>query len=235
MSKVIFWDFDGTLARRPRGWSGTIFDILREFDPSTRLTRMDFVPLVNKGFPWHTPDVPHPELSTDDLWWQRIEGIIARAYVELGIDEEISHMLSRRFRSKYLDLAGWVVYDDVRPTLIALAERGWRHIILSNHVPELPWLVEALGLGSCVEHVITSARTAFEKPREEMFRIALAVAGMPESCWMVGDNPDADVLGAEKAGIKGILVRRSDPRVARTSEDLRGVMEIVGEGGDDGY
>jgi putative hydrolase of the HAD superfamily len=225
--RVIFWDFDRTLAYRPRGWSGTMLDILLEVEPNSRLTRDHFAPFTNEGFPWDTPEIPHPELVTADLWWQRIEVLIARGYLGVGLDQETAHLLARRFRARYLDLAGWIVYDDVHSTLTKLVDLGWRHIIVSNHIPELPELVDALGLGSLIEAVITSARVAYEKPNKEIFRIAQTLAGTPEVCWMVGDNPVADVLGAESAGIKGILVRSSHHKVARSCIDLNGVVDIV--------
>ncbi len=46
---------------------------------------------------------------------------------------------------------------------------------------------------------------------------------------MVGDNPDADVLGAEAVGIPAILVRREDDRVARQVSDLFSVIKLIEE------
>lgn len=45
--------------------------------------------------------------------------------------------LAREVRGTYLDATAWVVYDDVVPTLTRLSGLGWRHVVLSNHVPEL--------------------------------------------------------------------------------------------------
>lgn len=56
---------------------------------------------------------------------------------------------------------------------------------------------------------MTSARTGYEKPNPKMFAAALALAGTPERVWMVGDNPTADIAGAQAAGIPSILVRNA--------------------------
>jgi KaiC/GvpD/RAD55 family RecA-like ATPase len=53
-----------------------------------------------------------------------------------------------------------------------LAAVGWRHIVLSNHVPELASIVAGVGLGYLVETVLSSARTGYEKPHPEAFAIA---------------------------------------------------------------
>lgn len=44
---------------------------------------------------------------------------------------------------------------------------------------------------------------------------------------MVGDNPHADVRGAEAVGIPAILVRAKDARVTRQVDDLFGVEALL--------
>ena len=75
-------------------------------------------------------------------------------------------------------------------------------------MPELPEIVDGVGLSGFFDAVITSAATGYEKPNRRAFEIALEAAGNPEATWMVGDNPEADVLGAEGVGIPAILVRK---------------------------
>lgn len=224
---VLFWDFDGTLAHRPGMWRGLLSETLAERYPDVAVTAEELRPYVNVGFPWHTPEVPHPELCTSELWWEKIEGVLARAYRAVGLSKEVAAALACRAHQRYLDPASWVVYDDVLPTLRHLAQHGWRHIVVSNHVPELPALVGEIGLAPLVEHVITSAATGYEKPHAEMYRLALEAAGRPTACWMAGDNVACDVLGPEKAGIRGILVRSKDDRATRSCLDLRGVIGYV--------
>jgi FMN phosphatase YigB (HAD superfamily) len=92
--------------------------------------------------------------------------------------------------------------------LSKLRERGWRHVVLSNHVPELGAIITHLGLDLLVEATVNSAQTGYEKPHPEAFALARRAAGDPATIWMVGDNTTADVAGAEAAGIPAILVRR---------------------------
>ena len=107
----------------------------------------------------------------------------------------VADEMAAEVRDRYIDPAGYVVYDDSVPTLRELGRRGWRHFILSNHVPELPDIVAALGLRPFVEEVITSARVDYEKPNPAIFRLALDMAGDPAEAWMVGDNRDRRRLG----------------------------------------
>jgi putative hydrolase of the HAD superfamily len=70
--------------------------------------------------------------------------------------------------------------------------------------------VAQLRLHDLVERVFTSATLGYEKPNPEIFRHALRESGEPRRRWMVGDNPVADVDGAEALGIPALLIRNRD-------------------------
>src|SRR5262249_29215465 len=95
--------------------------------------------------------------------------------------------------------------------LRVLAVAGWRHVILSNHVPELSAIVRALAIGSYFEAIFNSAETGLEKPHPRAFRNALGFLDDAEAAWMIGDNIEADVKGATAVGLKAALVRRPHP------------------------
>lgn len=97
---------------------------------------------------------------------------------------------------------------------------------VSNHVPELPALVAALGLAPYFSAVVTSAALGWEKPNPRMYAAALAAAGDPDEVWMVGDNPVADVAGAEAAGIRAILVRGDGVGLAEAADVILGTPGI---------
>ena len=205
---AILWDFDGTLARREGMWAGCLVEVLDAEDPGHGLQREDFRPALRHGFPWHRPEVPHPELDTPDAWWAPVEALLAAAYAGNGYDGDRAAALARLARARYPDPAhAWSLFDDTLPVLEGLRAAGFRHVVLSNHVPELDALVAALGLGGLVDEVVNSAVTGYEKPHAEAFAAGRRAAGDPETLWMVGDNPVADVEGAEAAGIPAILVR----------------------------
>jgi putative hydrolase of the HAD superfamily len=128
----------------------------------------------------------------------------------------------------FWDFDGTLGYwHDTLPTLDTLSTRGWKHAIVSNHIPELDRIVSALGLMDRIDVFVNSAVVGYEKPNPAIFKLALAKAGDPKDVWMVGDNIDADVLGAEAAGIRSILVRKSDQRAQRCCESLGGVIGSI--------
>jgi putative hydrolase of the HAD superfamily len=115
---------------------------------------------------------------------------------------------------------------DVVEALTTLREQGWVVEILSNHVPELDSIVDGLGLGSLIDQVFSSAIIGYEKPNPESFRIALAGESAAD-CFMVGDNLETDVLGAERIGLPAILVRTVGPQASLTAPDLIAVTKII--------
>ncbi len=229
---VIFWDFDRTIASRNGRWAGALLDALRRHQPDTGLAREDLAPLLAEGFPWHAPERAHPELSLPGAWWQAAERNFLRVYGAAGVERDLAIRAAPEVRDVYLAADGWVVFDDVLPALRSLSAAGWRHSVISNHVPELSDLMRRLGLADFFLDVVSSANAGYEKPNPEIFRIALERAGYPKDAWMVGDNLKGDVLAAEAAGIPSILVRKRDERARQSFEDLRQMAEwLVTNGG----
>ena len=225
--RVLIWDFDGTLGRRPGRWSGAIADALTDVLGPHEFSPVMIHAEIRSGFPWHSPEVPHPHLADGDSWWRHLAQVLAAAIGRLGVDSAAAAEAARRVRAHYIDPASWQVFPDSVPTLAVLSGLGWRHVLLSNHVPELPGIVTGLGLGRHLSVIVNSATTGYEKPHPQAFRLALERAGWPTSAWMIGDNPVADVAGAASAGLRAILVRTRPADGSRHVPDLAGVIDLV--------
>jgi putative hydrolase of the HAD superfamily len=55
------------------------------------------------------------------------------------------------------------------------------------------------------DHSCAVALVGIEKPNPAIFWHALHVSRAGADCWMIGDNPVADVAGAESVGIRAVL------------------------------
>jgi HAD superfamily hydrolase (TIGR01549 family) len=151
----------------------------------------------------------------------------ANDYEALGFSKEVAYRAAQLIRNHILDVNQYQEFDDTRATLELLSAEGWRNVILSNNHPDLEELVRGLGLDRHFTDIITSGKVGFEKPRAELFHYALEATGSKRSdSWMVGDNINADVLGAEAVGLRAILVR-SAAIAPRYSEDLNGAATII--------
>jgi putative hydrolase of the HAD superfamily len=225
---VIFWDFDGTLVRFT-SWRFALIDVLNECDPGHNIDPEQIRPLLRGGFPWHRPEEPHLHVCNPDDWWKALEPLFSRCYKGVGYTDERAGELARQVRKQMIKPERYTLYDDTVSVLVDLKERGWRHIILSNHIPELPDVVKALGLFRYVDFCIVSAATGYEKPNPQAFSNILSLAGNPRRVWMVGDNIASDVRGAENAGIPAILVHTQPVEpvkyFAATLSDVHKIIE----------
>jgi len=233
--KLLIWDFDGTLGYREGGaWTASLFEVMQREGPESGVGFEQLQVHTQSGFPWHVPEEPHLHLSTAELWWAALEETFARAYRSVGFEAEQAQTLARKVRLTYLNPARWRRFDDVVPVLDALTGDGWNHVILSNHVPELPDLLQAVGLTAYFARVFNSADLGYEKPHPRIFELALDEMHVGETdrragdVWMIGDSYRADVQGAEAAGIPAILVRRHHPDALRFIETLEGVPAMLG-------
>ena len=185
-----------------------MLELLDEHEPGHSGTLERIRERMRGVYPWSRHQHGHEHLGDADAWWRELTPHMAAAIAACGIDPARSRELAGEFRARFLDSRrGWEVYPDV-PAALALTRRsGWRNVILSNHVPELPRLVADLGLGEHVDDVHTSGASGWEKPHPRAFALALQACGEPAERWMVGDNPLADGEGAAAAGIPAIIVR----------------------------
>lgn len=220
MANYIIWDFDGTLAHRPGRWSGALYEILQQYHPGHQIDIDDIRQQLRDGFPWHDYQSPHTEICGADEWWERLSLKFIGVYEQLGYPPAISMGLASKVRGIYTDLNHWHLYHDTVPVMETLSQRGWTHIILSNHVPELTAIVQHLGLERYIHQIFNSAETGYEKPHPMAFNLVQMHIDQVEQIWMIGDSPVADVAGAEAVGISAILARKDD-------EPLSQVLDIL--------
>ena len=58
------------------------------------------------------------------------------------------------------------------------------------------------GLEKYFDYVVTSEESGFDKPSKAPFELALKKLDLlPNECWMIGDNLNADILGGKKCGL----------------------------------
>ncbi|MBM4461510.1 MAG: HAD-IA family hydrolase [Chloroflexi bacterium] len=229
--KYLIWDFDGTLGyREGRSWAMVLIEVLDRQMPGHSYSADQLAPHLRTGFPWHMPERPHTYIISADQWWAEMTPVFVAAFDALGVgvaDPVLARNLARQIRPTYCNPDRWRLFDDTLPVLDELAARGWTHILLSNHVPELAIFMDAVDLSARIAAVFNSAIMGYEKPHPAAFRGVLEIVGDSRPVWMIGDNITADVFGAAAVGIPGVLVRRPDERAERFCADLWQVAALV--------
>lgn len=89
-----------------------------------------------------------------------------------------------------------------RPLLDALGTR-FTLAVLSNFTGNLGPCLAELGLAGCFTLLVDSARVGVRKPDPALFMMAFTSLGFGAGdCWMVGDNPFADIAPAAALGCR---------------------------------
>ena len=147
------------------------------------------------------------------------------------LPEPVDGRLFAALYQRFTEPDAWHVFDDVRPTLAALRQAGFRLAAISNWDERLRPLLDRLGLLEHFEGVLVSCEVGCRKPAPEIFRLAAARLGLsPAQILHVGDSAEADVRGARGAGFAAIQLSRHAPHhhgsgsiatLAELSERLR--------------
>ena len=105
----------------------------------------------------------------------------------------------------------WELENDALLTLKMLESAGYRLGMVSNagDDKDVMTLVERFGIGPYFDFILTSAACGLRKPHGRIFELALAHWGFPAAeVAMVGDTLEADILGANRAGLYSIWITR---------------------------
>ena len=116
-------------------------------------------------------------------------------------------------------------------TLSALEKRGMVLSVISNFDSRLIGILEGLGAAPWFEHIFVSSRVGYAKPDRQIFHTALERHSLKaDDALHVGDSEEKDLHGANKAGLKGVLVERNGESISNLSPritSLRGILSLL--------
>lgn len=202
LKKAIFWDFDGTLVHANESFLLSLSSALCRYNYTIEKSVLkEFLISVCS---WYVPEKDYTNKILDE-WWNTLFENVMIFCGKNEIGEEESRLICEAFRDNVLHYE-YQLYSDAEETLACCKEKGYENYLLTNNYPEIVKIVEGFGLGNYFCDYFVSSRIGYEKPRIELYLHALREAGNPNVCYMVGDNPIADIRGAQNAGLKAILV-----------------------------
>ena len=96
----------------------------------------------------------------------------------------------------------WLVAEGAAEVLDGLRAAGVRTAVASNWDSRLRPLLDALDLTRRIDAIVVSCEVGVDKPAPALFLAACAAVGVPPaSAVHVGDDEEADVRGARRAGL----------------------------------
>jgi putative hydrolase of the HAD superfamily len=146
----------------------------------------------------------------------------------MGGDGPLVDACAREIYAEWAACHHFHLYDDVAPVLRSLAARGLKLGLISNSHRSLDLFQRHFELDGLIAGAVSSSEHGYMKPHPSIFRAALTRLGAaPEHSVMVGDSLAHDIAGALSAGMRGILVHRSDEPPPDTDVPvIRTLMEL---------
>lgn len=125
----------------------------------------------------------------------------------LGIRLDLSLCAQTYLEKLRISQRHWEALPEAVELLKTLRKRGVGTGLISNWDLSCRAVLSRNGLDELLDAVVVSSEVGYEKPDERIFQKAFDIAGVqPQQCLYVGDNYYDDVVGAEKAGMKCILI-----------------------------
>jgi len=119
------------------------------------------------------------------------------------------------------------LYSDVMNTLQQLAARNVQLGVLSNYAPTLERRLVQLGIRHYFGFVVVSSLVGLSKPDPAIFNMAVTHVSCPRSSVLyVGDNPEIDIEGAERAGLPAVLLDRENQHIGLRCLRVHSLFEL---------
>ena len=200
----ILFDFFGTLVDYSKGPMGGGFEMTHAhlekagyragYDTFIQLWSETYQELDDKA------SVSHREFTMENIAVRLVDRALGRR--DLGLSKSIS-------RAYMTEWNRGVTYRPGVDSLLTRLSSDYVLAIVSNtHEEELvPGHLATMGVSELFHTVITSVGFGIRKPNRTIFEQAMtSLNTRPERCIYVGDNYEADFVGATSAGIKTFLV-----------------------------
>jgi 2-haloalkanoic acid dehalogenase type II len=173
------------------------------------------------------------EFDVDDMadqgmeYWNRWNG---RLLESIGIEDN-ERLLARSINEQWFNYADLQVYSDAAETLEKLKLKKVKLGIVTNALEEeIRKMFDKLGLNNLFDVAVGCDTCRKAKPRREIFCYALERLNVQAGeAIFVGDSLKYDYEGAEKAGMRAVLVSRNGdaPAGIETVKTLTEILEYV--------
>ncbi len=139
-----------------------------------------------------------------------LEYLLKKYQIDLDQRTTIKELLEVYYQAIYEPRK---VYSDTLPTLLELKKKGIPLGIISNTTNPIfmkNWERRKFGLDGFFELALYSSSLPFRKPHPSIFKLAIHRLKLkPDEIAFVGDNPQADIVGAQGVGMVAVWLNRN--------------------------
>ncbi|HXV28288.1 MAG TPA: HAD-IA family hydrolase [bacterium] len=153
--------------------------------------------------------VGHSSEKVEKKWWRELVHELFERAGGLRDFEAFFEELYDLFARPHV----WRLYPEAVEVLECLKKEKKQIGIISNWDSRLFGLCEGLAITPYFDFILASAVFGAAKPSERIFEEALKKAGVhPSEAVHIGDSLEDDIRGAERAGIRAVLIDRGPNR-----------------------
>jgi len=224
--KAIFFDAAGTLIKPARRVGETYAVLAQKYgvEPSAAEITERFGLCFHSAPPLAFPGTPAARIEDlERAWWKEL---VRRVFEPCDGFQRFDDYFAELF-AYFAQPDAWVLYPEVAETLSVLERRGLVLSVISNFDSRLIGILEGLGAAHWFEHIFVSSRVGYAKPDRQIFQTALERHSLEAGDALhVGDSEEKDLLGANRAGLKGVLVERNGAGNSNLSPRITSLRSI---------
>ena len=224
--KAIFFDAAGTLIKPARRVGETYAVLAQEYGvepPAAEITER-FRLCFHSAPPLAFPGTPATRIEDlERAWWKEL---VRRVFEPWDGFQRFDDYFAELF-AYFAQPDAWALYPEVAETLPVLERRGLVLGVISNFDSRLIGILQGLGAAHWFEHIFVSSRVGYAKPDRQIFHTALERHSLEAGDALhVGDSEEKDLLGANRAGLKGVLVERNGAGNSNLSPRITSLKSI---------
>ena len=224
--KAIFFDAAGTLIKPARRVGETYAVLAQKYgvEPSAAEITERFRLCFHSAPPLAFPGTPATRIEDlERAWWKEL---VRRVFEPWDGFQRFDDYFAELF-AYFAQPDAWALYPEVAETLSVLERRGLVLSVISNFDSRLIGILEGLGAAHWFEHIFVSSRVGYAKPDRQIFHTALERHSLEAGDALhVGDSEEKDLLGANRAGLKGVLVERNGAGNSNLSPRITSLRSI---------
>ena len=216
MIQAVIFDLDGTLLDRDsslKSFINTQYD--RLLPTLEHINKQDyvkrFIELDSRGHVWK-----------DKVY----QSLVAEFKIARLTWQDLLHDYESKFSNHCLP------FPDLTETLTLLQQQYRLGIITNGRTVFQLRSIEGLGIKNYFDTILVSEAEQVRKPQPEIFHAAMSrLKTTPKTSVYIGDNPQADIVGAKNAGLKAIWKRDcfwAKPEIADAIiDELNEILPII--------
>jgi putative hydrolase of the HAD superfamily len=224
--RAIFFDAAGTLIKPARRVGETYAVLAQKYgvEPSAAEITERFRLCFHSAPPLAFPGTPATRIEDlERAWWKEL---VRRVFEPWDGFQRFDDYFAELF-AYFAQPDAWALYPEVAETLLVLERRGLVLSVISNFDSRLIGILQGLGAAHWFEHIFVSSRVGYAKPDRQIFHTALERHSLEAGDALhVGDSEEKDLLGANRAGLKGVLVERNGAGNSNLSPRITSLRSI---------